>query len=309
MTNRRKFIQTSLLATAATPGLIATLPGESTKSKKSLRLVHMTDIHLEPGGPSQKGFVKTLRKINELEEKPVFILNGGDSIFDALERDKSRTQSEWELWHKILSEENRYRIHSCIGNHDIWGWFLKSPQVTKNVKYGKSWAMDIFELDKPYYSFDHSGWHFIVLDTVQPHEKGYKAFVDEEQAAWLRRDLDINKDKNTCVLSHVPVISHAFTFWHGNHPTPSQTEIQHRTLRVMNAGAIKDIFQNHGNVRLCLSGHLHMREKIAYLGINYLCNGAVSGNWWKGVFHEFEPSFAIIDLYEDGRFTHEWVPC
>lgn len=36
--------------------------------------------------------------------------------------------------------------------------------------------------------------------------------------------------------------------------------------------------------------------------VKYLCNGAVSGNWWRSpmALDEFPPVYSIIDLYSDG---------
>jgi hypothetical protein len=67
---------------------------------------------------------------------------------------------------------------------------------------------------------------------------------------------------------------------------------------------IKDVFRRHTNVNLCLSGHMHMVDRVDFNGVTYLCNGAVCGNWWKGKFQEFTPSYTLIDLFSDG--TYEW---
>jgi hypothetical protein len=72
---------------------------------------------------------------------------------------------------------------------------------------------------------------------------------------------------------------------------------------------LKDLFFKHKNVRLCLSGHVHYVDAIEYLGIKYLCNGAVSGNWWGTplVLDEFPPVYSIIDLYPDGSSDQQYV--
>lgn len=47
--------------------------------------------------------------------------------------------------------------------------------------------------------------------------------------------------------------------------------------------------------------------------MSYFCDGAVSGNWWKGSrVDECEPGYALLDLYDDGTVerryaTHGWV--
>ena len=36
-------------------------------------------------------------------------------------------------------------------------------------------------------------------------------------------------------------------------------------------------------------------------------DGAVSGNWWKGHFHEFAEGYGVFDLFPDGTFEHQYV--
>jgi len=50
----------------------------------------------------------------------------------------------------------------------------------------------------------------------------------------------------------------------------------------VDAAKIKDLFAKHKNVKLCLSGHLHLVDRVDYNGVTYLCDGAVCGGWWKG---------------------------
>ncbi len=46
---------------------------------------------------------------------------------------------------------------------------------------------------------------------------------------------------------------------------------------------------------------------LDYNGVTYLCNGAVCGGWWKGDYQETKPGFALVDLYDDGTFEHQYV--
>ncbi|UOQ68807.1 hypothetical protein [Hymenobacter volaticus] len=70
---------------------------------------------------------------------------------------------------------------------------------------------------------------------------------------------------------------------------------------------IINLFYQHPQVKLCLSGHLHLRDKVVYNDITYLCNGAVSGAWWKGKLRETAPGYGLIDLYAGGEFTERYV--
>jgi hypothetical protein len=70
---------------------------------------------------------------------------------------------------------------------------------------------------------------------------------------------------------------------------------------------LKKIFLPYPNIKLCISGHIHLQDEVEYLGIKYWCNGAVSGNWWKGAFQEFEPAYAVIELFPDGSSTRTMI--
>jgi hypothetical protein len=73
------------------------------------------------------------------------------------------------------------------------------------------------------------------------------------------------------------------------------------------ARRLKNLFREHRNVKLCLSGHLHLRDRVDYEGVTYLCNGAVSGGWWRGPYQECEAGYALIDLRADGTFDHRYL--
>ena len=75
----------------------------------------------------------------------------------------------------------------------------------------------------------------------------------------------------------------------------------------IDARRIKDLFYKHRNVKLALSGHMHLLDRLDYNHVTYLCNGAVCGAWWNGDFQETKPGYAIISLYDDGSTGHRYV--
>jgi 3',5'-cyclic AMP phosphodiesterase CpdA len=309
---RKSFLQfagAALAVSACSPS--ALVSSSSTSKKQALRIAHLTDIHLEPEGPSANGFEKALHAAQSLNPKPDVIFNGGDSIFDSSKRTKAATKAQWDLWQKVLKSENSLPIVHTIGNHDVWGWGLKEDKsITEDKRYGKQWALEEFGLSNRYYSFDRAGWHFIVLDSPHYTNEGvYTADLDEQQFEWLKKDLASTPATTpVLVLSHIPILSFSSQFWAGekrNNPGPIQ--FSRRGLMHQDAWDIKNLFHQHKNIKLCIAGHLHMQEEVHYLGIKYLVNGAVSGNWWKGDFQEFKPAFAVVDLYEDGSSAHQWI--
>ena len=71
--------------------------------------------------------------------------------------------------------------------------------------------------------------------------------------------------------------------------------------------SLKKIFAAYPNIKLCLSGHIHLQDELDYLGVKYYCNGAVSGNWWKGSFQEFAPAYAVIEVFDDGSSVRKMM--
>jgi len=298
-------------ATAALAGLsrdrAAHAAGASTRRTRALRLAHLTDIHVQPELKADQGMIACLHHVQSLNDKPQLILTGGDSVMDSFEADDARTTLQWNLWRGVLKNECSIPIRSAIGNHDVWGWNKNKSKATgEEPNYGKKRAIEMLHLQERYYSFDSEGWHFLVLDGIQPDGDGYRAFLDEEQFDWLSRDLAALDPKTpVLVLSHIPIMAASAILWakqnqHGDYNIPS-------SLIHLDAVKIKDLFAKHPNVKLCLSGHLHDLDRIDYNGVAYLCNGAVSGNWWKGRHKDTDEGYAIIDLYDDGSFEHEYV--
>src|SRR5262245_57735819 len=113
--------------------------------KKSIRFAHLTDIHVKQGEIPETGMAKAFQHAQSNSKKVDFIMNGGDAIWDALEADKQKTQQQFQLYKSILLKENSLPIYHCIGNHDVWGWFVKNDDsIKQDNAYGKQWALEEF---------------------------------------------------------------------------------------------------------------------------------------------------------------------
>lgn len=301
---RRKFLQNISLASAA-----AALPpiaaAGSAKKKKQFTVAFISDIHIKPLDTAEAGMRRALQTINQMVKKPDFIINGGDSIMDALAADKEKTKAQWDLFNKIMEAENKLPLKYCLGNHDIWGWQLKED-VKSDPLYGKAWWLQQTGNSKTYYSFSHHNWHFIVLDSVQENKGGYIALLDDEQFNWLENELNNNKEKIICLVSHIPIISFCSAMF-AKDMMPNGDWKLSRALLHTDAKKIKDLFKKHPNIKTCLSGHIHLQDEVNYLGIKYYCNGAVSGNWWGGSFQDFAPAYALFDFYTDGSVERKMI--
>ena len=301
---RRKFIQNLSLASAATVLPIG-VNAENTGKKKRFRAAFISDIHIKTLDVAEAGMRKVLQTINQSDKKPDFIINGGDSIMDALAVSKEKTKAQWDLFFDILQAENKLPVKHCMGNHDIWGWQLKED-VKSDPLYGKNWWLQLTGNTKSYYSFTHQNWHFIVLDSTQENNGGYIALLDAEQFNWLGAELESNKDKHICVVSHIPIVSFCSAMFFKDMLPNGDWKLS-RALLHTDARMIKDLFRKYPNIRCCLSGHIHLQDEVTYLGIQYFCNGAVSGNWWKGAFQDFAPAYALFDFHQDGTVERTMV--
>ncbi len=299
---RKTFLQRS--AAVIGGSLLPSLSFAEDPKKRSIRFAHLTDIHVKPGLIPEKGMAKAFQHVqglNRLNPEVEFIINGGDSIMDALEADKQKTQIQWDLFKTILQKENSLPVYHVIGNHDIWGWFIKTDRPENDKLYGKIWAVEMLELKNRFYSFTKANWYFIVLDSTQLNPAGgYIGKLDPEQFDWLQQELSkVPADKFICIVSHIPVLSICSGLFFDKTESNGDMMIK-RNLMHTDFLALKKLFLKYPNIKVCISGHIHLQDEVGYLGIKYYCNGAVSGNWWNGSFQEFAPAYAVMELFPDG---------
>jgi 3',5'-cyclic AMP phosphodiesterase CpdA len=277
--------------------------------KRALRLAHLTDLHIQPERAAVEGVAAALHHAQGLADQPELIITGGDTIMDALAVGKDRTKLQWELWQKTVKDECSLPIECCLGNHDVFGWNKQASGTTGDeAEWGKRWACDVFGREKTYYSFDRNGWHIVMLDSIFPHEaRVYEGRLDDEQFAWLQSDLAATPESTPIVVvSHIPIVS--ITVLAG---VPKQNDerdfVVSGSLMHSDMPQLRTLFWQHKNVKLCLSGHIHLTDRVDFDGVTYLCNGAVSGGWWRGDHHNTGAGYGLIDLFDDGSFDHHYI--
>jgi len=300
---RRKFLQNISVLSVAAAIPIATSAAEKKKNKFTIAFI--SDIHVKPSEVAEAGMAKALQNVNQLKPQPDFIINGGDAIMDALAATKEKTKAQWDLFNKIMAAENKLPVKYCIGNHDIWAWQLKDADKTDSL-YGKGWWLQQTGYEKTYYSHTHHNWHFIFLDSVQENNGGYIALMDDEQFKWLENELEHNKEKFICIISHIPIMAFCSAMFF-NDMLPNGDWKLSRALLHTDARKIKALFKKYPNIKTCLSGHIHLQDEVEYIGIKYYCNGAISGNWWNGAFQDFAPAYALFDFYNDGSVERKII--
>lgn len=305
MTSRRNFIRQTLLAGAAVNLLPSIVQAHeidcpiNPDKKRALRIAHLTDIHLLDKPHAETCYSRVLHVINTMTDKPDFIINTGDTLMDMNNQTRETVMTRWNVWQKIVQLDNKLPMYSALGNHDVWYGpdAERDAEYKKDKRYGKQWAIEMLNMPARYYAFTAKGWRFIALDSING-DIGYQ--LDDEQFNWLQSEL-ARATLPVCVFNHVPILSiGALLYFTKRKPLQEITfpsGDMHRDHQ-----RIKDLFHQHARVKLALSGHVHYVDRVEYLGVKYLCNGAVSGNWWSEplALDEFPPVYTIIDLYEDG---------
>lgn len=270
-------------------------------SRSFVRLAHFTDIHLYPLELAVGSLIKALHHVQSLPRRPDFIVQGGDAILDALDQPKEFVQNQWKLWHAIWQGECSLPVFQVLGNHDIYSWLNPKPDPS-----GKRWALDEMKLERGYYGFDRGGWRFLVLDSNFATPGGYEARLDPEQCRWLvQRLAETPIAMPVCVISHIPILS-VCAYFDGENELRGDWRLPGRLVH-LDARALKGLFRRYPNVKLCLSGHIHLQDEVDYLGVKYLCNGSVSGDVWRGNYQEFDPCYVLVDFFADGSFRFERV--
>jgi Icc protein len=280
------------LALAATPA----------NNRPAMRIAHITDVHLKNKFGAPAKFAKCLQHIQQQQPKVDFILNGGDIVFDMNKENLSDINDQWSLMKSIMKSECSVPVHYCLGNHDVW-WNENSKGQTF---YGKQYSLGKLELPKPYYSFVKRGWKFIILDSVHLDidNTWYIGKLGDEQLDWLTNELkNTDPQMPVLVMSHIPILT-AVLMIEDN--IVNRWEMLGGDMHT-DTSKIISLFYKHPNVKLCLSGHIHLRDKVLYNNVTYICNGAVSGAWWEGNRRETAPGYGVLDLYPDGTFSEQYV--
>lgn len=262
--------------------------------------VFMTDIHLKPEMRAPEGFQLAIDSVNAL--KPDFVITGGDLVDDALYSTHERADSLYRLY-KEMSAGFDMPVFNTIGNHEYYGYNAKPAVDPAHPDYGEK----MFEnnIGKRYYSFDHKGWHFMILDGIEKGDGNWGAYVgkvDEEQLQWIKDDLEkLKPETPIVVVTHIPLVSIMPQITNG----PLYAE-NHSSL-VTNQREVLAPFRMM-NLKLVLQGHLHALEDNNLMGrTHFLTGGAVCGRWWRTPDNSpLQEGFVRIDVKGD-EFSWEYV--
>jgi predicted phosphodiesterase len=277
LVSRRTVLQNGslLLATAATTRCFdLAAAAEQTQEAPAIRLGLLTDLHyadLDPAG--DRHYRESLTKIREAitrfrELKIDQAIELGDFIDAA-----PTVEGEIANLKKIEREFSQLTCprHYVLGNHCVY-------TLTKEEFLANSGAQ------KSFYSFDHQGIHFVVLDACfRTDGKSYgrknydwtDANLPNHELQWLKNDLK-KSGSPTVVFVH-------------------QRLDTKQPYGIRNAVQAREILEQSGQVLAVFQGHNHINDhkminKIHYVTLNAMVTGSGPA----------QNAYSILDIWKDG---------
>jgi 3',5'-cyclic-AMP phosphodiesterase len=279
-----------------TLALIALPSCSGKKTGESFKFVFMTDVHLTYERNAVPGFNQAIRSVNDLN--PDFVIMGGDMIMDALGQRYTLADSLYNLYAETV-KNFRMPVFNTMGNHEIYGIYQVSGADSLNPEYGEK----MFEkrMGELYSSFDHKGWKFMILNSVEATKSGkYIGKIDDIQIAWIKKQLQETDPKKPIVIStHIPFITAS------TQKNVGTTVGNDSSTVIYNGKEVLDLFKGH-NLKLVLQGHLHSIEDIYIGSVHFITGGAVSGAWWNGPNEGMEEGYMLISV-ENNEISWKYI--
>ena len=210
-----------------------------------------------------------------VERRVEFIVNLGDLI-DRLEDDPTDPRECVAEARAVVDHFDGPR-HVVLGNHDV-ACLTKADFLAQAGGAGGG----------NYYSFNHGGFHFVVLDTnhfedgsdITPEttsEDWSDEWLGQAQLDWLAEDLAATGDAPTVIFSHAEL-------------GPRFLDGQEQPHAVKDSDVARAIIQSAGNVRVVFQGHNHPGQiatwaDIPYITLHAMCEGPGPENNAYAVAH------------------------
>jgi 3',5'-cyclic AMP phosphodiesterase CpdA len=286
---RREFLRLGACGTLAAS--LLSLPRAHARdgsATPALRLLYFTDVHATNEGDVPDALDRAAEALRTIEAD--LVICGGDAVHGGFNGTAEVMTPRWGTYRSFLSRLGR-PVHHVLGNHDFVEAMAPDGSVTPGDP-SRLWRAHL-GIDGPAYrSFDHAGWHVILLDSVQPvgGATRYRGWIGEAQLAWLRGDLAAVRPGTPILLAtHIPLRT---TF---SQVIEGSTAALPPNLVVGNAREVLALFEGH-DLRLVLQGHLHVDELVRFNGTSFYMGGAICGGWWRGPANGTPEGFATIDL-------------
>jgi 3',5'-cyclic-AMP phosphodiesterase len=279
------------------------------KSQDRLRVLHLSDLHLQNARGAEAKFLAFSRELGKIDPGPDLMIFSGDFVMNTVSAGHDRAVEQWDVWDRAKAALPSIPFLASLGNQDVWGWNKKDSGCTgREPQYGKRLALDRLGLESSFGAYDLGAWRFIVLDPmIEGGRYGFTPRLDSAQFEFLVEELDRN-EVPTMILCHIPLLpSPADFLTMGLNEPNSREDWLLAGNQVMQDGyRLFDLFRSRPHVKAYLSGHTHIRQKVEIEGLTLLTAPAVSGAWWRGDHCGSAAGYAILDLYRSGEFDYQF---
>ncbi len=177
----------------------SSLLGAESLPKGDLFFMQISDSHIGFDKAANTDVTETMRaaiaKINALPVQPAFLLHTGD--ISHLSK-----PSEFDTADQVLLEARAGKTFFIPGEHDVSvdggaSYLDRYGKGTQRGRVGGGW-----------YSFDHSGVHFMGLVNVLDLKAGGLGSLGAEQLEWIEKDVKhLSSSTPIVVFAHVPLWS------------------------------------------------------------------------------------------------------
>ena len=220
--NRRDFLKGAGTLAAASALPLSLVELAFADAAQSFTFAYISDAHIQHISGTRfvnnwdRGLIRAVAETNLLTPKPDFVMFGGDLA-------QLGTKEELDHGAEMLAKLD-FKTYCVMGEHD---YYLDLGEYWSKL-FGPQW-----------YSFDHKGVHFVVLNSILTFDdwtfkrwptaeqrmlemagldnpNGSPFMVGEKQREWLRKDLEkLDKATPLVVFSHSPLqkIYKGWNFW------------------------------------------------------------------------------------------------
>jgi len=251
----------------------------------SFSFIYMSDTQPDPENNNYSSWGELLKKAAG-KNRPAFIMIGGDLINDG------NDQEEWNRFFAAGGEVlKNMKLYPAVGNHENPELFRRLFELPSNGPINRQ---------ETFYSFDYGNAHFTVLDS------NAMGGAEQEDLAWLQKDLSSTKQPNKIVMFH-----------HPPYPAIAIPKDMDRAQAIQQA--FVPILEAN-EVDLVLSGHQHVYMRTFPLrhgkrdehGIVYLIGNSGGKHYPPGSFdyvasiHQGSPVYTIVSVEAEGIVIETW---
>ena len=144
-------------------------------------------------------------------------------------------------------------LYPVLGNHD--------NMQSDNKRGWKAFA----GRDHTDYSFDHLGYHFVVIDCTLDPYKPPRVDCDRRVRRWVARDLSAHHGEPSIILTH-------YNMWERGWNARFDTTGRYGEYRGI--PKLRRVLEQAGNVMAVINGHVHANRLEVHNGIYYVDVGA-----------------------------------